>query len=362
MRLATWTVHPVLLPYRRKVDWVDESEAGAPLLIVRLVSEEGASGVAEVTVKSTWSGASFRSMTAALEDVLMPRLAGVDLLDEQATVDCFATVPENQLARALVDNALWDLREAWHENGSVATGDHQDVEVSWIVTRQTPAMMAAEAAEMVEAFGFRTLKVKGGQGVETDLAAIREIRAAVGDGVRLYVDANWSYQAEETPSYLAALAAEGIVAVEDPYRLAPDRRFEGIQRDSPVPVVVDYFCGSVQDAALFTERGARSLSVKPGRTGLSPCVAQAEIAAERGCAVHVGSYGESELGSLAALRLAARLPDRGRWLPAESTFFLMMKGRLLEQPLEIRDGAIPVRLRGGVAHLVDWHSVGRLAA
>ena len=48
-------------------------------------------------------------------------------------------------------------------------GGRQEVDLLWIVTRQAPALMAAEAADMCRRHGLRTLKLKGGQGVDTDL-------------------------------------------------------------------------------------------------------------------------------------------------------------------------------------------------
>lgn len=361
LRLATWSLHPIRLPYARSVRWEGSEESGALLLLLRLVGDGGAVGVAEVTVKPTWSGVSLRSVTAAIEDVLLPLLAGVDLADAAAVDTRLATVPENGLAKALVDNACWDLRAAaagrplwrlWDGRASVA--------LSWAVTRQAPALMAAEAEGMVARFGFRTLKVKGGQGPSTDVEAVRAVRSAVGPDVALYVDANGAYRAEDAVGYVRALADEGALVVEDPYPLRPDAAFEAVQQAVPIPVLVDFGSASAADAALFLERGARALSLKPGRLGLGPCRAMAGQAVKGGCAVHVGLFGESALGSLAALQLAATLPEGG--LPAEVTFFLMMDEQVTARPLEIVEGRVVLPEEAGSNSLIDWSRVERFAA
>ena len=107
----------------------------------------------------------------------------------------------SNLARALIDNAAWQIeaqragRPLW-----ALWGGQPAVDLTWAVTRQPPAHMAAEAGEVCARYGFRTLKVKGGQGLETDLTALREIRAAVGDAVELYVDANSAYKQSQQSS------------------------------------------------------------------------------------------------------------------------------------------------------------------
>src|SRR5204862_254768 len=82
-------------------------------------------------------------------------------------------IPENRLAKALVSNACWTLRAAvagkplWQ-----LLGGREEADVCWTVTRRAPAEMAAESADYCARYGFRTLKVKGGQGIQTDLRAL----------------------------------------------------------------------------------------------------------------------------------------------------------------------------------------------
>jgi L-alanine-DL-glutamate epimerase-like enolase superfamily enzyme len=191
MRLTEHSLHCYQLPYERPVKWSDLVEAAAPFVLLRLRSDTGVVGVGEITVKPTWCGVTARSLIAAIEDVFLPLLNSVDLDDPVKVRAALDRIPENQAAKTLIDNACWDLhaasvgRSLWQ----LWSGTHR-VELSWALTRQAPQAMAAEAAAMVARHGFHTLKVKGGQGFDVDRAGMREIRAAVGDKVRLYVDAN----------------------------------------------------------------------------------------------------------------------------------------------------------------------------
>ena len=360
MRLAEYSLHSYRLRYERPVRWSDIVEEAAPFVLLRLQSDSGAVGVAEITVKPTWCGVTARSLIAAIEEIFLPLTANMDL-DEPAVVRAvLERVPENQAAKTLIDNACWDLHGAalGHALWRLWEGTRR-VELSWALTRQAPQAMAAEAAAMVARHGFRTLKVKGGQGLDIDLAGMREIRSAVGDAVRLYVDANGAYAAEEALDYTRAMADAGAVMVEDPCALAPDGRFRGLQRASPVPLLVDFGCASLRDAALFIEHEARALSIKPGRFGLSNARAMQKLALQSGCAPVVGLMGESVLGTLAALQFAAAMPSPT--LPAELTWFLAMTEQITTMMPKIVDGAVELPECASLAALIDWRAVQRFA-
>jgi L-alanine-DL-glutamate epimerase-like enolase superfamily enzyme len=362
VKLARWSLACYRLGYEREVRWADGVEDGGVFALLRLESSDGAVGIAEATIKPTWSGVSARSLAAALEDVLLPRLEGADLADAAAVSERLGAVPENWLAKGMIETACWTLRAAglgtplWR-----LWGGERRVELSWTVTRQGAGRMAAEAADMVARFGFRTLKVKGGQGAATDLQALAEIRAAVGDGVRLYVDANGAYARDEAAGYVRRIAEAGVVLAEDPCALAPDAAFQALQRDAPIPILVDSGCATRQDAALYLERGAAALSAKPGRVGLTEAREIARLAQSARATVVVGLYAESALGTLVSLQPAAAIPVPARAAAAEQTFFLVMRDQVLAEPLEIRDGAVTLPEVADLARLVDWQRVRRYA-
>jgi L-alanine-DL-glutamate epimerase-like enolase superfamily enzyme len=261
----------------------------------------------------------------------------------------------------MVASAGWTLRAAaagkplWQ-----LWGGERSVEVSWTVTRQKPAAMAKEAAESCSRCGFRTLKVKGGQGLETDLRALAEIRAAVGPRVELCVDANGAYPREEAPGYVRRIAQAGAAVAEDPSPLAPDAQFEALQKGASIPILVDNSCSTARDAALYLERGVRAISLKPGRVGLSETRAVQALASLQGAKMTVGIYGESVLGTLVNLQQAAALA-RPHALAAEQSFFLEMGAQVSKLAPEIRGGCIELPAEADLSRLVDWDAVKRYA-
>jgi L-alanine-DL-glutamate epimerase-like enolase superfamily enzyme len=213
---------------------------------------------------------------------------------------------------------------------------------------------------MVDRHGFRTLKVKTGQGREMDRTALTEVRAAVGPDVKIMVDANRAYKQDEALDVVKEWADLGVIVAEDPCQLRPNRAFQELQDASPIPILVDNGCGSAEDAALFLERGARALSLKTGRTGIAEAHRMAEMALTQHCAAHVGNVGDASLGALAALQVHSALPTRSYSLPAEASFFLMFEEEYVTEPLRVEDGVVRLPTTPGHARWVDWERVKAL--
>ncbi len=362
VKLERWSLQFYRLPYRREIVWANAVETAGTFALLTLEGDNGVKGVAEGTIKSTWSGVSPGSLAAIFEDVLMPKLAGIDIASPSAVATALAGIPENKLAKGMLDSASWGLHAAtvgqplWRLWGGAAA-----IDLTWAITRQSPLAMAGEAAAMCARHGFRTLKVKGGQGLDVDLAAMREIRAAVGTGVTLYVDANSAYPRSQASAYVNAITNAGAVVAEDPCPLLADAEFTALQRASAIPILVDRSCTAVADAQAFIDKGGIALSTKPGRIGPSEARAINDLAAAHGAKVAIGLYAESALGTLISLQQAAALTPAQTLVAAEQTFFLEMADQVLTETLSIADGRILMPEVADVSSLIDCGKVRRYA-
>ncbi|MEO7405200.1 MAG: mandelate racemase/muconate lactonizing enzyme family protein [Burkholderiales bacterium] len=358
MKLKSWKLHPIRLPYFRAIKWADVVEEAADFLLLEIESDTGARGIGEATVKPTWSGVTLRSLTVALEEIYLPKLATIALDDPEALLDAYQSIPEGRAARALIDNACWDLRaNASGKPLHALLGAGARVEVCCTLTRAAPSTMAREAAELVGKYGFKTIKFKGGQGFDTDFAGLAAVRGAVGAAIRIYVDANSHYDQAQGIEYTRRLAERDVFLSEDPYRLAADRAFEQTQAELPIPILVDSPAAGLVEAATFLDRGARAISVKPGRVGLTTARRCANLAKTRNAGVVVGLYSESTLGTLAPLAFHSSLTNA--LAPSECTFFLGLKERITHDSIDVRDGFIILPPDAGYRALVDWDRVAR---
>ena len=365
MKLASAEIFPIHVPYKRTVKWHSDVETGGDYVVLKLTDADGHVGVAEATTKAYWSGASLRTLVAALEDLFLPRFMDVDVGNIDAVMARLARVPDNTVAKGLIASACLDLQAdaagvpLWRQWGGA-----RDVALSWTVSRQAPELMAAEAAEMVEAYGFKALKVKGGQGPAIDYQVIRDIHSAAGDDLDIYVDTNQSYDLATSRDYVKGLADLGVVMAEDPYPVKADEDFRDFAASSPIPILVDTPVISARDAEMFFDVGAVAVSVKPGRIGLAEarrCVAAAQ---RYGRAIVAGFFGESDLGSAVNAQLAASSADCGKInqvaLPAELSFFLMMRDPLLRAPLTVTDGILRLPDAPSIASQVDWARIEKV--
>lgn len=361
-KLERFELHPVRVPYHRPITWASVREDGADYLLLRVFTRDGVVGVSEGTVKPTWTGSTLRTLTAVIEDLLLPRLRDVNPYDLPAVNKALGKVPGHDLAKAMIDAACWDLVSQvkgvplWK-----LWGGKRRVPVSASVTRQALKKMAGEAADMIERYGFPALKLKGGQGKEADYENIAAIRHAAGEGVTLYVDTNSAYRPDEVVEYASRLADLGVRMVEDPCRLEPGEAFRNLQEECPLPIIVDARCNDHLMTSLFLKEGARSFVLKMGKAGFSDNRAIAELARSRGAETHVGVLGGSSFGSLVALQMAAAIPDHEYALPAEATFFLQLAEEFVHDPLKIKGGCIELPDVPGFGQAIDWEKVKALS-
>ena len=359
-RLERWQLFSVELPYRREKHWASAVDASAQYAVLRLEAADGSIGVSEATVKMAWNSMSMRCLEASLEDVVLSPLHGVDLADTTEVSRLLGRIRQHGLATSLVDMAVWDLRAnsqdvpLWQFLG----GD-RCVTVSWTVTRQPVEAMVDEAAAMTSRHGFGTLKIKGGQGISTDIEVVSAIRKAVGDDVVLFVDANGAYLPSDAVDYVSRLADVGVVCVEDPCPLQPDAEFDAIVERCPVPVVVDRSSSDGRLARLYVERNAPLVSVRLPEVGTTNALEIIRLAKTSRSEVSVGMYTEATIGACAALSVASVAAREPSVIPAESSFFLELEEDYSSWHLDVQEGVV-ILPDCPAADLVDWSKLSEL--
>ncbi len=101
-----------------------------------------------------------------------------------------------------------------------------------------PDIMASQALEFKNN-GFRILKIKLGKDIETDLLRIQMIRKAVGDSIRLRIDANQGWDFENAKKVLSQMSAYDIEFCEQPMRTWNDRYLPDLRKASPIKIMAD---------------------------------------------------------------------------------------------------------------------------
>lgn len=249
-----------------------------------------------------------RALRAAAADPRgLARLTAAAQAGDEAGIEAALagiTAPE---ARAALEAAALDL--AAQEAGRSLAGwlwPHPRGEVPI----HTLVRDAGEARSAVAA-GAGALKLKVGfEPAARERERLAAVRAAVGPGPRLRLDANGAWSTDEALARLRRLSPLGIDLVEQP---VPPGDLAGLARvrAAGVPLAVDEGLRHAGDLeALLASRACQAIVLKPSALGgLLPARRLAARAEAAGLRVVVTHALESAVGRAAALALAAGLAD-----------------------------------------------------
>ena len=185
-------------------------------------------GVAEITVKPTWGGVTARSLIATIEDIFMPLLRTLDLSDPIAVRRALDKIPENLAAKALIDNACWDLyaaqlgRPLWqHWGGQSACRSFLGGDAAGSRSDGHGGSRDGRTSRLSHAQGQGRAGPCRGRGRYSLKFVQHSVKTS-----RLYVDANGAYPPDQAADYSRAIADAGAMVMEDPCPLNPDADFD----------------------------------------------------------------------------------------------------------------------------------------
>ena len=216
----------------------------------------------------------------------------------------------NGAVKAGIDIACYDIaaKAAGVPLYKYLGGDNPYIHSDVTIGIDTPERMAAKALEWVGK-GFDILKVKLGEDVRTDAERMYAIHEAVGSKVRLRVDANQGWTVKETLWISQKLDAIGVELIEQPVAASDFEGMREIRDRSSLLIAADESCHGIQDAMrLASMRAADVINIKLMKCGgIYPAIKIAAICEAAGLSCMIGCMGESTLGNLAGMHLAAAL-------------------------------------------------------
>jgi len=179
-----------------------------------------------------------------------------------------------------------------------------EVPVAMSVYVNEPKVMAKDAVQKVKR-GYKELKLKVGLKLEQDVAMVRAVREAVGDGIGIRVDANGAWKAHKAVQAIKKLEKFDILLVEQPVPRWDIKGLATVRRRVDTPIEVDESLHSIQDARVLIENDACDVfNIKLVKLGGLYNSRKIIILAESGnITCRMGSEGESGLGALACAHL-----------------------------------------------------------
>ena len=320
MKITGCEVFLVAVPSRREHTWASKMET--PIghhAIVRLDTDEGASGWGEAPAIATWGGAHGRyygetpeTVKHLVETYLVPAVRDLDPAEIAVVHQRMDRVVKgNPYAKAAVDIACFDLAgKAQGVPVSTLLGGRlrDGIEVTHSLGIMDVDRCVAEAEQAVGE-GAGTIKCKTGLDPDRDVELVRRLRETLGDDVRIRVDGNEGYRTvQEAVETTKRQEEHGIFLCEQP--VAGAEALARVAERIDVPVMADESAWTVHDILELHDLGAAECFscyvTKPG--GLHRARQQAELAAALGMYHDIGGSIELGIGNAANLHLGAALP------------------------------------------------------
>lgn len=369
MRIASARLVPFALPLRAPL-----ATARGPIVerrgvLLVLASEDGRLGFGEATPI-----AGFGLEPPGRAGAALARLAGRVIGTDPGELDALLDDAERAelgapSARAALDGALHDLL-AQAQGVPLATllaateggAPRARVAVSALLAGGTPEAVAAQARDAVGA-GFACLKLKVGAGpLAGDEARCAALRAAVGAGPALRLDANGAWpDAASALRALERLAPHAIEYVEQPVPAADPGALAAVRTARLVRVAADEAAVGRDGLDRVLAAGAADAVVlKPGALGgLRAARRAAARARAAGCAAWVTTLLDGAVGRATALALAAALPGP---LPACGLATGALLADDLAPPESVEAGALATPDQVGLGVRPDAAALARLGA
>ncbi len=265
-------------------------------------------------------GARFRLLGA--KGIVGMVLAGIDM----AVWDALAKAAGQPLARALGGDVM-DI-PAYNSCGLGLVG----------------AAAAPAEAEALLASGFSAIKVRlGYPTVADDIAVVRAVRAAVGDGIQLMSDYNQSLSVAEAEQRVRALADEGLCWIEEPCLADDYSGYARVRARSGCPIQMGENWWGPGEMAASLAAGASDLGMPDAMKigGVSGWLQAAALAESAGMPISTHLFPE------VSVHLMAATPTR-HWLE-----FVDWASPILAEPMQIRDGMAAVPGAAGTG--IEWN-------
>jgi o-succinylbenzoate synthase len=332
--------------------------------LLSLTAESGARGWGEALPLAAFGLEAPDTALAALACVA-EALVGAPPRDLDAALA--ATIPPTAAApsaRAAADFALHDLA-AQAAGIDLATllnrSRRSQVELCALLTGHDAAA-AARAARSAVRRGFRTLKLKLGAGeLDDDVERVAAVRAAVGAGTKLRLDANGAWESVTAGDAIERLARFDVELIEEPLRAADLAGLAQLRGSSPIAIAADE---SVRDEVgaqrLLDAAAVDVLVLKPAALGgLRPTLRIAAAAKRSGVGVLVTGFLDSTLGIAAALHCAAAVFE-APYAAGLATAGLLASD--LAAPLPVEKGSMALPAASGLGVVPDAAALRRCAS
>ena len=281
--------------------------AYAQNMFIRIHTSEGITGVGECSAFPMIAGETQATCYEMAKDfaALWKNKSATDIPARLKELDLFTA--GNYTAKSAFDLALYDIaaKAANQPLYKYLGGEKKAIESDLTIGIDTPENMAATAITFKEK-GVTIIKVKLGKKAIEDIERIKQIRSAIGYGIKLRIDANQGWTYDDAVIALTALGQYEIEFCEQPMRKWNDELLPELCRISPIPIMADESVFTHHDAERIIRNDACAfINIKFAKSGgIQEALLINEVAEKNNIACMMGGMLESRVALTAKVHFA----------------------------------------------------------
>ena len=247
-----------------------------------------------------------------IKHYLAPAVLGKTLNSARECVPLMARVRGHRMAKAALENALWDAEAKQKEQPlwKLLGGTRREIECGVSIGIQDSIEQLLQKIEIELAAGYRRIKVKVKAG--WDVNVLERIRSRWSDIV-LSCDANSAYTPDQA-EHLREFDQFNLLMIEQPLWDDDIYYHARLQRELRTAICLDESIHHARDAAIAIETGAcRIINIKVGRVGgFTEAIKVHDVCKKTNIPVWCGGMLESGIGRVHNVALSTletfRLP------------------------------------------------------
>jgi o-succinylbenzoate synthase len=309
-KIEAWQVSMRLLePYTIAYETIDSTIN----VFLRVETNRGIVGYGCAAPDEMVTGETPDGVLKVITEVVGPSIKGSDPLRPAMLLERLRpAIQSHPAAMAAVDMALCDILgkqsnlPLWRLLGGFRDHIKTSVTIGIMPEKET-----TERAKQLVAEGFKSLKLKGGIDVDSDIDRILKIREAIGNKIELRFDANQGFSVEDSLTFVKKTRRAHVELIEQPTPKDQLDMLGRVTKGVSIPVMADESLMTLRDGFRIARGGlADMVNIKLMKVGgIWEALQINAVARSAGLEVMVGCMDEAALSIAAALHFALARPN-----------------------------------------------------
>lgn len=321
-------------------------------IIIKINNSDGVSGFGEGVAFSTpwYTEETVKTSLHMITDILIPLLQKNPINHPAQVSQLFSSVRRNNMAKAALETALWDLyAKSTSQTLSKTLEGTRSIVASGVVVATGSTTNALQQIDRYLQEGYQRIKVKISP--KLDYSLLSEIRREYPD-LAIMADANSAYTLADIDR-IKALDDFNLMMIEQPLNFDDILEHALLQKEIKTPICLDESICSFDDARKAIEFGScKVINIKVGRVGgLNEAKRIHDYCFEKGIPVWCGGMIEFGISRAHNISLAS-LP--GFSIPGDiSSSHRFWEEDIITPEVNVQNGSVAVPSSPGIGFEIN---------